>query len=68
MISVLVRYTHWQSLILLFPQILMAISPLTAFSFFKAEPFLAFLSLSLEILYATGTEALFADMGHIGIY
>jgi KUP system potassium uptake protein len=48
------------------PQILLSISPTFALNFFVDNPVNAFLSLSLVILCATGGEALFADMGHLG--
>ncbi|PWR74280.1 KUP/HAK/KT family potassium transporter [Methanospirillum lacunae] len=48
------------------PQILLSLSPSFAFRFFADNPIGAFLSLSLVILCATGGEALFADMGHLG--
>nr|WP_319537749.1 KUP/HAK/KT family potassium transporter [uncultured Methanospirillum sp.] len=48
------------------PHILLSLSPTYAFSFFVDNPIDAFLSLSLVILCATGGEALFADMGHLG--
>ncbi len=48
------------------PHILFSLSPTYAFSFFIDNPIDAFLSLSLVILCATGGEALFADMGHLG--
>ena len=48
------------------PEIILALSPSYAISFILQDPNLAFLSLSLIILCATGGEALFADMGHLG--
>lgn len=48
------------------PEIILALSPTYALSFIIQEPQSAFLSLSLIILCATGGEALFADMGHLG--
>jgi KUP system potassium uptake protein len=48
------------------PEILMALSPTVALSFILQDPALAFISLSFIILCATGGEALFADMGHLG--
>jgi len=48
------------------PEIILALSPTYAISFIFNNPDQAFLSLSLIILCATGGEALFADMGHLG--
>lgn len=48
------------------PHILFSLSPTFLFRFFVDNPVGAFLSLSLVILCATGGEALFADMGHLG--
>ena len=48
------------------PEIILALSPTYALSFIMQDPEQAFLSLSLIILCATGGEALFADMGHLG--
>lgn len=48
------------------PEIILALSPVYALSFIIQDPGQAFLSLSLIILCATGGEALFADMGHLG--
>ncbi len=48
------------------PEIILALSPTHAISFILQDPDQAFLSLSLIILCATGGEALFADMGHLG--
>ncbi|HWQ68193.1 MAG TPA: KUP/HAK/KT family potassium transporter [Methanospirillum sp.] len=48
------------------PEIILALSPTYALSFIMTDPDQAFLSLSLIILCATGGEALFADMGHLG--
>jgi KUP system potassium uptake protein len=48
------------------PGVLQAINPYWAFSFFAANPLLAFLSLAAVVLVMTGGEALYADMGHFG--
>lgn len=48
------------------PDIILAISPTFAITFIMQDPSQAFLSLSFIILCATGGEALFADMGHLG--
>ena len=48
------------------PEIILALSPTHALMFILQDPDKAFLSLSLIILCATGGEALFADMGHLG--
>ncbi|MDD1725204.1 MAG: KUP/HAK/KT family potassium transporter, partial [Methanospirillum sp.] len=52
--------------ILRYPVILSAVNPVYILLFVQENPFHAFLSLSLIILCATGGEALFADMGHLG--
>jgi KUP system potassium uptake protein len=43
-----------------------AINPAWAFGFVAANPLLAFLALGAVVLAVTGTEALYADMGHFG--
>ena len=43
-----------------------AINPLHAATFIADNPRLAFLSLGAVVLAVTGTEALYADMGHFG--
>jgi len=48
------------------PEIVGAISPHHALNFFAANGFAAFFVLSEVILCATGGEALYADMGHLG--
>ncbi len=48
------------------PGILAAINPVYAFHFFADAPIAAFLSLGAVVLAVTGTEALYADMGHFG--
>ncbi len=48
------------------PGIVKAISPNYAFEFFRANGFSSFFVLSEVILCATGGEALYADMGHLG--
>lgn len=48
------------------PEILQAISPLYAMNFIIEHPFISFVILSDVILCATGGEALYADMGHLG--
>lgn len=48
------------------PEILSAISPHHAIRFFLDNGFTAFFVLSEVILCATGGEALYADMGHLG--
>lgn len=52
--------------ILLFPNILKAVSPCYAIAFFKEHGIAGFFILSEVILCATGGEALYADMGHLG--
>jgi KUP system potassium uptake protein len=46
------------------PDILAALSPLSAIAFFAAQPLIAFIALGVVILAVTGAEALYADMGH----
>jgi len=48
------------------PEVLWALSPTWAVSFVLANPLAAFLSLGAVVLAVTGTEALYADMGHFG--
>ncbi|WP_228430903.1 potassium transporter Kup [Baekduia soli] len=48
------------------PQILRAFSPHYAVDFFAAHPGIAFVSLGSVVLTVTGSEALYADMGHFG--
>lgn len=48
------------------PQVVHALSPLFAIKFFKEHGFSATFVLSEIILCATGGEALYADMGHLG--
>jgi len=49
-----------------FPSIIQAISPHYAFTFLTHNGLAGFLVLSEVILCATGGEALYADMGHLG--
>lgn len=49
-----------------FPKILAAVSPHYAINFFRDNGISAFFVLSEVILCATGGEALYADMGHLG--
>jgi KUP system potassium uptake protein len=48
------------------PSVLAALNPLHAIRFIAAEPGLAFLALGAIFLVVTGSEALYADMGHFG--
>jgi KUP system potassium uptake protein len=48
------------------PGVLGAINPGRALTFIAANPRLAFLALGAVVLAVTGTEALYADMGHFG--
>jgi len=48
------------------PEVLGAIDPARALTFISANPRLAFLALGAVVLAVTGTEALYADMGHFG--
>lgn len=52
--------------ILHMPSVLSCLSPLPAFHFMWAHPKLGFLALGGVVLVVTGTEALYADMGHFG--
>jgi KUP system potassium uptake protein len=49
-----------------YPAVLGAINPAYAVEFVAASPGLAFLALGAVVLAVTGTEALYADMGHFG--
>jgi KUP system potassium uptake protein len=49
-----------------YPQVLKAINPYYAIDFFIRDGFNGFVVLSDVILCATGGEALYADMGHLG--
>ncbi len=49
------------------PQVLAAVNPIHLLHFAAADPALAFLSLGAVVLAVTGTEALYADMGHFGL-
>jgi KUP system potassium uptake protein len=49
------------------PEVLWALSPTWAVSFVIANPMASFLSLGAVVLAVTGTEALYADMGHFGV-
>jgi KUP system potassium uptake protein len=48
------------------PEVLAAVSPAHALALAVREPGLAFLALGGVFLVVTGTEALYADMGHFG--
>ena len=48
------------------PAVLAAVNPVYAIAFVSASPGLAFLALGAVVLAVTGTEALYADMGHFG--
>ncbi|HEY3637393.1 MAG TPA: potassium transporter Kup [Rhizomicrobium sp.] len=48
------------------PEILWALNPYYALSFFVEKPAVAFVSLGAVVLAVTGCEALYADMGHFG--
>jgi KUP system potassium uptake protein len=49
------------------PRVLVALSPTYAVEFVAANPHAAFLALGAVVLAVTGTEALYADMGHFGV-
>jgi KUP system potassium uptake protein len=48
------------------PGVLFALNPWYALNFFLLDPWLAFLALGAIVLAVTGSEALYADMGHFG--
>jgi KUP system potassium uptake protein len=48
------------------PGILAALNPYHAVAFFAETPWVAFVALGAVVLAVTGTEALYADMGHFG--
>jgi KUP system potassium uptake protein len=48
------------------PAVLAALSPTYAFGFLTGNPLAGFLALGAVVLAVTGTEALYADMGHFG--
>ena len=48
------------------PSVLWALSPTYAFNFITGNPLAAFLAFGAVVLAVTGTEALYADMGHFG--
>lgn len=48
------------------PSVIKALSPTYALSFFLSNPKMGFLALGGVFLVATGSEALYADMGHFG--
>jgi KUP system potassium uptake protein len=52
--------------ILRHPEILWALNPWYAINFFLIDKWLGFLALGSVVLAVTGTEALYADMGHFG--
>src|SRR6059058_2816557 len=52
--------------ILSHPQVIQALSPAYIWGFFVAHPVYSFLALGAVIYAVTGTEALYADMGHFG--
>ncbi len=48
------------------PEVLQAINPINGITFVVDQPVFAFLALGGVFLVATGSEALYADMGHFG--
>jgi len=48
------------------PAVLVALHPAYAFHFFTDHPLISFIALGAVVLAVTGTEALYADMGHFG--
>jgi len=49
------------------PSVVLAVNPAYAAAFVASNPGLAFLALGAVVLGVTGTEALYADMGHFGV-
>jgi KUP system potassium uptake protein len=49
-----------------YPEVLLALSPTYAIGFIVENPVATFLALGAVVLAVTGTEALYADMGHFG--
>ncbi len=49
-----------------YPKILIAILPTTAINFLASHPTVAFISMGAVVLAVTGSEALYADLGHFG--
>ncbi|HSM44087.1 MAG TPA: KUP/HAK/KT family potassium transporter, partial [Acidimicrobiia bacterium] len=52
--------------VLTHPRVLIAVSPTHALAFIGENPRFAFLALGAVFLVVTGSEALYADMGHFG--
>ncbi len=52
--------------IMLHPEVLSVLSPAYALSFIMDSPGIAFIAMGTVVLAITGTEALYADMGHFG--
>ncbi|HEX6740685.1 MAG TPA: KUP/HAK/KT family potassium transporter, partial [Sphingomicrobium sp.] len=48
------------------PQVVRALSPVYIWGFVSAHPLYSFLSLGAVVYAVTGTEAVYADMGHFG--
>ena len=48
------------------PHVMQALNPIHGIAFILLHPWLGFLSLGGVVLVVTGTEALYADMGHFG--
>ena len=48
------------------PAVLAAVHPVYAYRFFADHPLISFIALGAVVLAVTGTEALYADMGHFG--
>jgi KUP system potassium uptake protein len=48
------------------PHVLLAVNPWYAFEFFAADGFAGFIILGTVFLVVTGSEALYADIGHFG--
>ena len=48
------------------PEVLHALNPVWAITFFATQPVVGFFSLGAVVLALTGAEALYADMGHFG--
>jgi KUP system potassium uptake protein len=52
--------------IMQYPRVLLALNPYYAVQFFFLDRWIAFLALGSVVLVVTGSEALYADMGHFG--
>ena len=62
--SVIALGGFWR--IIIYPNILIALSPLTGINFMLSHLSIAFISMGAVVLAITGSEALYADLGHFG--